>query len=123
MSHPGEYYSLVVFSILGAVMMAASGELLTAYISVELLSFSLYILVSLTRGDQRSAEAGTKYILLGALSSAILLYGISIIYGTMGTTYNQILGALMDQVDRTRFVEEIRRRAASNPKWVRLEDV
>ena len=92
-SHPGEYYGLIVFSVLGAVMMAASGELLTAYISVELLSFSLYVLVSLTRGDRRSAEAGTKYILLGALSSAILLYGISIIYGTMGTTVFRELDA------------------------------
>ena len=86
MSHPGEYYSLLVFSVLGAVMMAGAGELLTAYIAVELLSFSLYVLVSLARGDQRTAEAGTKYILLGALSSAILLFGISILYGTMGTT-------------------------------------
>jgi NADH-quinone oxidoreductase subunit N len=86
MRHPGEYYALIVFSVLGAVMMAAAGELLTAYISLELLSFSLYILVSMARGDKRSAEAGTKYIILGALSSAILLYGISILYTTMETT-------------------------------------
>ena len=86
MHHPGEYYSLLVFSVLGAVMMAGAGELLTAYIALELLSFSLYVLVSLARGDRRTAEAGTKYILLGALSSAILLFGISILYGTMGTT-------------------------------------
>jgi len=86
MRHPGEYYALIVFSVLGAVMMAAAGELLTAYISLELLSFSLYILVSMARGDKRSAEAGTKYIILGALSSAILLYGISILYTTIETT-------------------------------------
>ena len=91
MRHPGEYYALLVFSVLGAVMMAASGELLTAYISLELLSFSLYVLVSLTRGDRRSAEAGTKYILLGALSSAILLYGVSILYGALGTTYFHLM--------------------------------
>ncbi len=91
MRHPGEYYGLLVFSVLGAVMMAASGELLTAYISLELLSFSLYVLVSLTRGDRRSAEAGTKYILLGALSSAILLYGVSVLYGSLGTTYFQLM--------------------------------
>ena len=86
MHHPGEYYGMLVFSILGAVLMAGAGELLTAYIAVELLSFSLYVLVALTRGDQRSLEAGTKYILLGALSSAILLFGVSIVYGTMDTT-------------------------------------
>lgn len=86
MHHPGEYYSMIVFSVLGAVMMSGAAELLTAYISLELLSFSLYVLVALARGERRSIEAGVKYILLGALSSAILLFGISIIYGTMGTT-------------------------------------
>jgi NADH-quinone oxidoreductase subunit N len=91
MRHAGEYYGLLIFSILGAVMMAASGELLTAYISLELLSFSLYALVSLTRGDRRSAEAGVKYILLGALSSAVMLYGISLLYGTLETTYFQAM--------------------------------
>ena len=91
MHHPGEYYSLLVFSILGGVMMASSGELLTAYISLELLTFSLYVMVSLSRGDRRSAEAGTKYILLGALSSAILLYGISLLYGTLGTTMFRVI--------------------------------
>jgi NADH-quinone oxidoreductase subunit N len=95
MRHPGEYYSLIVFSILGAVMLAAAGELLTAYIALELLSFSMYVLVSLARGDRRSAEAGTKYILLGALSSAILLYGVSILYGTLGTTVFGPMNALL----------------------------
>ena len=93
--HPGEYYSLLVFSVLGAVMMAASGELLTAYIALELLSFALYVLVSIGRGDQRSAEAGTKYILLGALSTAILLYGVSILYGTLGETVFRDMNSLL----------------------------
>ena len=84
--HPGEFYGLTVFSVLGAGMMASAGELLTAYIALELLSFCLFVLVGLTRGDRRSAEASTKYILLGAISSAVLLYGISILYGTLGTT-------------------------------------
>ena len=86
MSHPGEYYALVVFAVLGADLMASSGELLTAFISIELLSFSLYVLVALTRGDRRSAEASTKYILLGAISSAVMLYGISLLYGAIGAT-------------------------------------
>ncbi len=87
LQHPGEYYSLLVFSVLGAIMMASAGELLTAYIALELLSFSLYVLVGLARADRRSAEAVTKYILLGAVSSAILLYGISLLYGTLDTTF------------------------------------
>ena len=89
--HPGEFYAMVVFAVLGATLMAEAGELLTAYIAIELLSFSLYVLVALSRGDKRSAEASAKYILLGAISSAIMLYGISLLYGTMGTTVFQEL--------------------------------
>lgn len=85
--NPGEYYGLLVFSVLGAVMMASAGELLTAYIALELLSFCLYVMVSISRGDSRSPEAGTKYILLGAISSAILLYGVSLIYSGLGSTF------------------------------------
>ena len=69
MRHPGEFYAMIVFAVLGATLMAETGELLTAFISIELLSFSLYVLVGLSRGDGRSAEASTKYILLGAISS------------------------------------------------------
>ena len=84
--HSAEYYALIVFSVLGAVIMASAGELLTAYIGLELLSFSLYVLVGLSRNDKRTPEASTKYILLGAVSSGIFLYGLSILYGTLGTT-------------------------------------
>ncbi len=74
--------------------MAAAQELLTAYIGLELLSFSLYILVSYAKNDERSVEAGMKYLLLGAFASALLLYGISFIYGTSGsTTYSEISAA------------------------------
>ena len=90
--HPGEFYGLIVFAALGANLMASAGELLTAYISLELLSFCLFVLVGLTRGDRRSAEASTKYILLGAISSAVLLYGISLLYGTSGTTVFRDMG-------------------------------
>jgi len=86
LSHQGEYYGLLIFSLLSMSMMAMSGELLTAYISLELLSFTLYILVSYNRFNPKSNEAGIKYILLGAFSSSLLLYGISLIYGTLGTT-------------------------------------
>ena len=71
LSHPGEYYGILLFSILAMMLMAASGELLTAYISLELLSFSLYVLVAFGRENPRSSEAGGKYILLGAFASAL----------------------------------------------------
>ena len=81
LTNPGEYYAIIVFSVLGMMLMAGASELLTAYIGLELLSFSLYILVAHSREHAKSNEASTKYILLGAFSSALLLYGISIVYG------------------------------------------
>lgn len=86
LDNPGEYYGILIFTIVGMMLMAASGELLTAYISLELLSFGLYVLVSFDRYGAKSNEGGTKYILLGAFSSALLLYGISQVYGLLGTT-------------------------------------
>ncbi|MBM3945615.1 MAG: NADH-quinone oxidoreductase subunit N, partial [SAR202 cluster bacterium] len=86
LEHPGEYYGILLFSILGMVLLTSSAELLTAYIALELLSFGLYVLVSFDRYNPKSNEAGVKYILLGAFSSALLLYGISQVYGLLGTT-------------------------------------
>ncbi len=83
----GEYYGLLLVAGIGLVGMASSRELLTAYISLEILSFSLYILVGYLRRDMQSAEASLKYILLGAFASAMLLYGISLIYGMTGSTF------------------------------------
>ena len=85
--HPGEYYALILLSVVGANGMAAADELLTAYISMELLSFSLYVLTSFAKFDLRSNEGGLKYMLLGAFSSAIFLYGMSLIYGVTRTTH------------------------------------
>jgi NADH-quinone oxidoreductase subunit N len=95
LSHAGEYYGIIVFTVLAMMMMASAAELLTAYIALELLSFGLYVLVAYDRYNPKSNEAGTKYIILGALSSAILLYGISQVYGLLGTTsFNEIAAAL-----------------------------
>ena len=68
------------------MLMASTGELITIYISLELTSIPLYILAGLSRSDARSAEAAVKYVLLGAMSSAILLYGMALLYGATGTT-------------------------------------
>ena len=86
LNHPGEFYGLLLFSVLGMNLMAMSRELLTAYISLELLSFSLYVMVAYALGNPRSNEGSLKYIIIGALSSAILLYGLSMVYSTLGVT-------------------------------------
>jgi NADH-quinone oxidoreductase subunit N len=90
--HPGEYYAFILLAVVGANGMAAASELLTAYISLELLSFSLYVLTSYAKFDLRSNEGGLKYMLLGAFSSALLLYGISMIYGATGSTQYAAIG-------------------------------
>ena len=93
---PGEFVALLMMSAVGAMGMAAAGELITAYISLELLSFSLYVLASYTWRQQRTNEAGMKYILLGALASAFLLLGISYIYGLTGDTrYDRVAEGLL----------------------------
>jgi NADH-quinone oxidoreductase subunit N len=98
--HPGEYYAFILLATVGANGMAAAGELLTAYISLELLSFSLYVLTGYAKFDLRSNEAGLKYNLLGAFSSAILLYGIGMMYGVTGTTdYSDISAQLTGNID------------------------
>ena len=82
----GEYYALILFSTLGMMIMVSTKNLMTLYLGLELMSLSTYILSGFIRTDSRSNEAALKYFILGAFSSAFLLYGISIIYGLTGTT-------------------------------------
>jgi len=82
----GEYPVLILLSAIGMGMMVSAGDLLTLYVGLELQSLAAYVLASFMRRDQRSAEAGLKYFVLGALASGILLYGISLLYGFTGTT-------------------------------------
>ncbi|WP_353205142.1 NADH-quinone oxidoreductase subunit NuoN, partial [Sphingomonas sp.] len=81
-----EYPVLILLSAAGMGMMVSAGDLLTLYVGLELQSLAAYVLASFMRRDTRSAEAGLKYFVLGALASGILLYGISLVYGFSGTT-------------------------------------
>lgn len=81
-----EYPLLVVFASVGMGMMVSATDLMTLYIGLELSSLSSYVLASFSRSDERSAEAGLKYFVLGALASGILLYGMSLVYGFSGST-------------------------------------
>ena len=81
-----EYPILVALSVVGMMMMVSAGDLMALYMGLELQSLALYVVASLRRDSARSTEAGLKYFVLGALSSGILLYGASLIYGYAGTT-------------------------------------
>ena len=81
-----EFPVLIVIAALGMGMMASAGDLISLYIGIELHSLALYVLAAFRRDDARSSEAGLKYFVLGALSSGMLLYGASLIYGFAGST-------------------------------------
>jgi NADH-quinone oxidoreductase subunit N len=82
----GEYYALVLLSVVGMMLMAACRELISLYIALELSSISLYALVCFLK-DTKSSEAGLKYLILGAIASAVLLYGMALVFGLTGTTH------------------------------------
>ena len=81
-----EYPVLVLFATLGMMLMVSSNNFMSLYVGLELQSLALYVLASFQRDDARSSEAGLKYFVLGALSSGLLLYGVSLIYGYAGST-------------------------------------
>ena len=86
-----EYPILLLFAVLGMLIMLSSNDLLLLYVSIELQSLSLYVLVALNRDSLKSSEAALKYFILGSIASAIILYGVSITYSITGSTnYNEI---------------------------------
>ena len=93
----GEYYVLMLFAISGMMLMVQATELITLFVALEAFSISLYVLSAFARSKKRSAEAGLKYLLLGAFSSAFLLYGIALIYGATGTTNLNVIADALAQ--------------------------
>jgi NADH-quinone oxidoreductase subunit N len=83
----GEFYALVLFATMGMMFMAGGTDLVTLYIGLETMAIATYILVGFLRNSARSNEAALKYFLLGAFSSGILLYGMSLLYGLSGSTH------------------------------------
>ncbi len=92
-----EYPLLIVFATLGMLMMVSANDLMAMYMGIELQSLALYVLAAVNRDSQRATEAGLKYFVLGALSSGMLLYGASLIYGFSGTTNFVELGARISE--------------------------
>ena len=82
----GEYYALVLFATVGMMFLACGYDLISLYIGLELMALTFYVLVAFTKREKRSNEAAMKYFLLGAFSSGILLYGMSLLYGVAGST-------------------------------------
>jgi NADH-quinone oxidoreductase subunit N len=118
--HSAEYPVLILFSALGMSVMVSSSNLITLYIGVELQSLAAYVLASYRRYDERSAEAGLKYFVLGALASGILLYGISLLYGFTGTmSYSGIAAAL---AARRRGIARVAARRRVPARRHRLQD-
>ncbi len=90
-----EFPVLILFATTGMMMMASANDLISLYVGLELQSLSLYVVAAFNRDSVRSTEAGLKYFVLGALSSGLLLYGASLVYGFSGTTqFVQIAGLL-----------------------------
>ena len=82
----GEYYALILFATVGMMFLGSGSDLISLYIALELMAVTFYVLVAFTKRQKRSNEAGMKYFLLGAFSSGILLYGMSLLYGIAGST-------------------------------------
>ncbi len=97
-----EYPVIIIFSVIGMMLMISSNDLITLYLGLELQSLSLYVLASFKRDSVRSTEAGLKYFVLGALSSGMLLYGASLVYGFTGTTqFSAIAQAILEAEEVT----------------------
>ncbi len=99
----GEYYALMLLAVAGMMCMAAGFDIVLIFIGLELMAISTYVLVGFLRRDRRSNEAALKYLLLGAFSSGIFAYGLSLIYGLTDSTNLYVIGARLPALLRTEY--------------------
>ena len=97
--YQGEYYLLLLVSVLGMVMMTSARDLVSVFVALELLSIPAYMMAAWRKRDRKSNEAGVKYYLLGVFASGVLLYGMSYLYGTTGTTKLSEIATRLDGDD------------------------
>lgn len=102
--HEGEYYFLLLSSILGMTVMASSRDLVSIFVALELLSIPAYMLAGWRKSDLKGNEAGVKYYLMGVFASAIMLYGMSLLYGLSGSTLLADIGATIGSGDTRPFI-------------------
>lgn len=94
----GEFYALVLFAAVGMMFLTSAFDLISLYVSLELMALAFYVLVAFTRRERRSNEAAIKYFLLGAFSSGILVYGFSLLYGLAGSTNLGDIGVAVNAI-------------------------
>jgi NADH-quinone oxidoreductase subunit N len=99
----GEYYALMLLSVAGMMCMAAGFDIVLIFIGLELMAISTYVLVGFLRRDRRSNEAALKYLLLGAFSSGIFAYGLSLIYGLTGSTSLFVIGGKLPELMKNEY--------------------
>lgn len=97
--HIGEYYVLMLFAMLGMMLMVSSNNFITMYLGLELMALSIYVLVAYQREVLRANEAALKYFILGALSSGMLLYGVTFLYGVTGSFDFAVMGDALSHAD------------------------
>jgi len=102
--HEGEYYFLLLSSILGMTVMASARDLVSIFVALELLSIPAYMLAGWRKRDLHSNEAGVKYYLMGVFASAVMLYGMSLLYGLSGSTLLTDIGAAVSVTDTRPFI-------------------
>ncbi|MEO7429506.1 MAG: NADH-quinone oxidoreductase subunit N [Acidimicrobiales bacterium] len=102
--HEGEYYFLLLSSILGMTVMASSRDLVSIFVALELLSIPAYMLAGWRKSDLHGNEAGVKYYLMGVFASAVMLYGMSLLYGLSGSTLLSDIGAAVSVADTRPFI-------------------
>jgi len=112
----GEYYALILFATVGMMFIACGYDLISLYISLELMALTFYVLVAFTKREKKSNEAAMKYFLLGAFSSGVLLYGMSLIYGAAGSTnIGEIASSLSGHVAKVQVaVDAVRSNSATD---------
>jgi NADH-quinone oxidoreductase subunit N len=96
----GEYYALILFSLVGQCILATSSDLIMVFIGLEISSIATYVLAGFLRDDRRNNESALKYFLLGSFATAFLLYGIAWIYGAVGSTKLDEIRRMLDQTQR-----------------------
>ncbi len=94
----GEYYMLILFAVCGMIFMAQAADLLSFFLALELMSMPVYVIAAFLRKDRKSAEAGMKYFILGAFSTALLLYGVALLYGATGTTNLEMIATNIETI-------------------------